>query len=123
MKNIKVVTEDYSSASWNGFYFYTYSGCNNNITLKDAIESYIKNIRLSHAQNTIYCYSRDLLHLLERIGNIKMSSLDEEVFNNFSSQIFGGGIKKSCRSVITLNRIKSTYRSFFIWCYKKKLLM
>ena len=113
MKNTKVITPGSSNVTWNGIYAYIYKASKNNIFLNDAIESYIENLQHSCASNTLYCYSSDLHHLLEKVGNIKLSSISEEILQDCIDQIKNCGIKKPVHSASTMNRVKSVYRSFF----------
>ena len=106
----------------NGKYTYIYNATGNDICLEMAIKSYLENLQNSCARNTLYCYTKDLDFLLEQIGNLKMSGISENVLNNFITQLCSTGIKCSTRSGTTLNRIKSVYRSFFNYCYKRKYI-
>lgn len=121
MKNIYEVISYYSNITWNGIYLYDYSVNyhKGELFLDNAINLYLEYIRCSKSQNTHYCYSRDLHYLLKKIGNVKLNSITEEILQGVSSEITGKGIKKPFRSGTTLNRIKSVYRSFFSWCFKK----
>jgi integrase/recombinase XerD len=49
-----------------------------------------------------------------------MNNIDEENLNNFITQLCCSRKKRSNLSGTTLNRIKSVYRSFFNYCYKRK---
>ncbi len=120
MKILNVIVHEYSNTTWEGKYAYTYNTNKNDIDLKTAIKFYLENLQNSCARNTLYCYSRDLNFLLEQIGNIKMNSIVEDVLNNLITQLCSSGKKCSNRSGTTLNRIKSVYRSFFNYCYKRK---
>ncbi len=120
MKILNAIVHEYSNTTWDGKYAYTYNASKNDIDLKMAIKFYLENLQNSCAPNTLYCYSKDLIFLLEKIGNIKMSSISEDVLNNFITQLCCSGKKCTNRSGTTLNRIKSVYRSFFNYCYKRK---
>ena len=120
MKISNAIVHEYSNTTRDGKYAYTYNAGKNEIDLEGAIRFYLENLQNSCALNTFYCYSRDLSYLLEEIGNIKMSSLSGDVLNNFIAQVCCTGKKCCSRSGTTLNRIKSVYRSFFNYCYKRK---
>ncbi|MBU2445534.1 MAG: hypothetical protein KJ666_08185 [Bacteroidetes bacterium] len=136
MKKTKAITHQNTSVTWKGIYFYEYLIPNdlknsfrripkseNEIFLKRAICLYLENIKHYCAQNTFYCYSRDLHYLLEKVGNIKLNNINEENLQNSIAQINNSGLKKLKRSASTMNRIKSVYRSFFSWCLKKNTLI
>ena len=116
MQILNAITPVYSNVTWAGKYAYIYNAGKNDIYLKMAIIVYLENLQNSCAPNTLYCYSRDLNVLLEQIGNIKMSIISEDTLNNFITQVCCSG--KKCGT--TLNRIKSAYRSFFNYCYKRE---
>ncbi|MHB8854366.1 MAG: tyrosine-type recombinase/integrase [Ignavibacteriaceae bacterium] len=120
MKILNVIDHEYSNTTWDGKFAYAYNASKNDIDLKMAIKCYLENLQNSCAHNTLYCYSKDLNFLLEKIGNIKMISISEDVLNNFITQLCSSGKKCSNRSGTTINRIKSVYRSFFNYCYKRK---
>ncbi|MHB8871820.1 MAG: tyrosine-type recombinase/integrase [Candidatus Doudnabacteria bacterium] len=122
MNILNAITPECSNITWVGKYAYKYDESKNDINLKWAIKIYLENLQNSCAPNTLYCYSRDLNFLLEEIGNIKIASLNEDVLNNFITQLCCSGKKFSIRSGTTLNRIKSCYRSFFNYCYKRKYI-
>ncbi len=119
---LNAIIPKYSNVTCSGKYSYAYNSSGNDIYLDEAMRFYLKNIQNSCAPNTLYCYSRDLNFLLERIGNIKMNSLGEEALNNFITQLCCSGNKCSKRSGTTINRIKSGYRSFFNYCYKREYI-
>ncbi len=112
-----------TSVTWNGIYSYEYLDSKDELFLKRAINLFLKNLEYSNTPNTLYCYSRDLHYLLEKVGNIKLNSISEEILQNGITQLKNSGIKKTSRSVSTINRIKSVYRSFFSWCFKKNTLI
>jgi tRNA U34 5-carboxymethylaminomethyl modifying GTPase MnmE/TrmE len=87
MKISDAVVNEYFNTTWDGKYTYTYDVGKNDIDRKGAINFYLENLQNSCAHNTLYCYSRDLNFLLEQIGNIKMDSLDEDILNNFITQL------------------------------------
>ena len=120
MQILNAITPVCSNVTWAGKYAYIYNACENDINLEMAIKLYLKNLQNSCARNTLYCYSRDLNFLLEKMGNMKMSNLNEYVLNNFITHLCYSGKRCSHRSGTTLNRIKSVYRSFFNYCYKRK---
>ncbi len=122
MKILNTIFPERSNSTWNGKYSYTYSAGENGIDLEDAIKNYLEHLHNSCAPNTLYCYSRDLNFLLKHIGNIKLDSLSEDVLNDFITQLCCSGKKCSKRSGTTLNRIKSVYRSFLNFCFKKNIL-
>jgi len=122
MKISNAIYPERSNLTWNGKYSYTYNANGNDIYLDEAIRFYLKNLHNSCSPNTLYCYSRDLNYLSEQIGNIKMNSICEDVLNNFITQLCSSGKKCSKRSGTTLNRIKSGYRSFFNYCYKREYI-
>ncbi|MBI5807323.1 MAG: hypothetical protein HZA74_02875 [Ignavibacteriales bacterium] len=136
MKNTNAITPVYSNlpahlafdeskragqanVTWNGIYSYEYLDSKDELFLERAINLFLKNLEYSNTPNTHYCYSRDLHYLLEKIGNIKLSSISEEVLQDCIDQIKNCGIKKPVHSASTMNRAKSVYRSFFKWCFKK----
>jgi len=122
MKKLNIIIPINSSAKWAGEYSLYYNECGNEVYLNDAIEYFLKNLQSSSAVNTFYCYSRDLNLLLEAVGNIKMYSIDVDVLNNFITELCFSGKKCIKRSNATINRIKSVYRSFFNYCYKRKFI-
>ena len=90
------------------------------INLEAAIKAYLEHLKASClAANTIYCYSRDLKRLLERIGNIKLNLLNTGMLDKHIIQLRETGLHSSTRSLVTMNKIKSVYRSFFKWCFIK----
>lgn len=108
-----------TSVTWNGIYSYEYLDSKDELFLERAINLFLKNLKYSNTPNTLYCYSRDLHYLLEKVGNIKLNSISEEELQDCIEQIKNSGIKKLVRSASTMNRVKSFYRSFFKWCFKK----
>ena len=72
MKILNAIVHEYSNTTWDGKYAYTYNASKNDINLKMAIKFYLENLQNSCAPNTLYCYSKDLNFLLEKIGNKKI---------------------------------------------------
>lgn len=130
MKNTIAVHSDYSNVTWNVTYSYNYFVIKpayqvvmKEVSLIRAVESFIEHLNYSYASNTCYCYARDLSRLLKRMGNININQMSGEILNDFINQICNSGIKTSSLSAVTINRIKSVYRSFFKWCYKKNYII
>jgi site-specific recombinase XerD len=88
------------------------------INLKNAIYIY-KNYLIASclSTNTIYCYSRDLDSLLKKIGNINLNTISVEMINQLIICLRNSSIKSTGLSNSSTNRIKSTYRTFFNWCF------
>jgi site-specific recombinase XerD len=122
MKILNPIVHKYSNTTRDGKYVYTYNASKNDIDLTGAINFYLENLQNSCAHNTLYCYTRDLNFLLGQIGNVKMGSLDEDILNNFITQLCCSRKKASRLSGTTLNRIKSVCRSFFNYCYERKYI-
>jgi len=90
------------------------------INLEAAIKAYLEHLKASClAANTIYCYSRDLKRLLERIGNIKLNLISGGMLDKHFIHLRETELDSSARSIVTINKIKSVYRSFFKWCFIK----
>lgn len=126
MKNTIAVYSYYSNVTGNVTYSYNYFVSKpayqvviKEVSLNRAVESFIEHLNYSYASNTCYCYARDLRRLLKRMGNININQMSGEILNDCINQICNFGKKTSSRSAATKNRIKSVYRSFFKWCYKK----
>jgi integrase/recombinase XerD len=90
--------------------------------LNEAIDHFLEYHKHSYSQNTIYAYSRDLNFLQNKLGNTLMSSINEELIHGFISQFDSSNIKIPYLSIASLNRTKSSYRSFFNWCYTKRYI-
>ena len=88
------------------------------ICLKNAIYVY-KNYLIASclSTNTIYCYSRDLDSLLNKIGNINLNTINAETINQLIIYLRNSSVKSTVLSNSSTNRIKSTYRTFFNWCF------
>ena len=90
------------------------------IELEAAIKAYLEHLKASClAANTIYCYSEDLKRLLDKIGNIKLNLISGGILDKHLIQLRETGLDSSTRSIVTMNKIKSVYRSFFKWCFIK----
>jgi len=99
------------------------SGKRTEINLEDAIKAYLEHLKASClAENTIYCYSRDLKRLLENIGNIQLNLLNTAMLDRHIIQLRETESNSSARSIVTMNKIKSVYRSFFKWCFIKSFI-
>ncbi len=122
MKTIQAINSYHSNTTWSGHYSYRYFVARKEISLESAITLFIENLKNYCAQNTHYCYSRDLSKLLETAGNDYLHCLDANTLNNYIRQICVSGSKVINRSETTINRIKSVYRSFFKWCYVQKYI-
>lgn len=108
-----------TSVTWSCIYSYEYLDSKDELFLERAINLFLKYLECSNTPNTLYSYSRDLHYLQEKAGNIKLNSISEEKLQDCIEQIKNSGIKKRVRSASTMNRVKSVYRSFFKWCFKK----
>jgi integrase/recombinase XerD len=88
------------------------------INLKNAICLY-KNYLIASclSTNTIYCYSRDLDSLLKKIGNINLNTINVGMINQLIVCLRNSSVKYTGLSNCSTNRIKSTYRTFFNWCF------
>jgi len=90
------------------------------VNLEPAIKAYLEHLKASClASNTIYCYSRDLKRLLDKIGNIKLNLISGGMLDKHFIQLRETELDSSTRSIVTMNKIKSVYRSFFKWCFIK----
>lgn len=93
------------------------------INLETAIRAYLEHLTASClASNTIYCYSRDLKRLLSKIGNIKLNLISGGMLDKHFIQLREMELDSSTRSIVTMNKIKSVYRSFFKWCFIKSFI-
>ncbi|MCL4511473.1 MAG: tyrosine-type recombinase/integrase [Bacteroidetes bacterium] len=98
------------------------------ISLRSAINTYLDHLRASGlSSNTIYCYSHDLIRLLNEFSDMNLKSINQEVLDEHIIHISAERAKRSVsntlqRSISTINRIKIVYRSFFKWCLAKGLM-
>ncbi|MEW6508216.1 MAG: tyrosine-type recombinase/integrase [Bacteroidota bacterium] len=119
-KTIPVVY--HSCITWSGKFSYTFKSDRDEILLNEAIDHFLEYHKHSYSQNTIYAYSRDLNFLQNKLGNTLMSSINEEHIHGFLSQFDSSNIKIPYLSAASLNRTKSSYRSFFNWCYTRRYI-
>jgi site-specific recombinase XerD len=119
-KTIPVVY--HSCTTWSGKFSYTFKIDRDEIFLHEAIDHFLVYHKHSYSQNTIYAYSRELKFLQNKLGNTLMSSINEELIHGFLSQFDSSNIKIPYLSIASLNRMKSSYRSFFNWCYTKRYI-
>lgn len=56
-------TNYHSNITWQGTFCYTFNCNRNEIFLNEAIGKFIEHLKPSCAQNTVYCYSRDIYKL------------------------------------------------------------
>jgi len=88
------------------------------INLRNAIYLF-KNYLIASclSENTIYCYSRDLYSLLKLLGNININTINAGMINQLIIYLRNSSVKSSGLSNCSINRMKSTYRTFFNWCF------
>ena len=95
------------------------------VTLRSAINIYLNHLRASGlSSNTIYCYSHDLIRLLNEFSDMNLKSINQELLDGHiihvsAERTYRSGSKAFQRSICTVNRIKIVYRSFFRWCVAK----
>lgn len=83
-----------------------------------AVRDYILHIKAAgRATQTILCYRCDLERLIGILGNIEMRNIKDNDLNKAIIQLTYSG---TCikRSVVTMNRLKSVYRTFFKWAFE-----
>ncbi|MDA8240437.1 MAG: tyrosine-type recombinase/integrase [Nitrospiraceae bacterium] len=86
--------------------------------LGSAINCFQRHLKAAgRAPSTIASYSHALELLMGIVGNVKLAQINEEMIENAVIRL-----SSAARSTVTMNRIKSTFRSFFAWAAKSGLI-
>ncbi len=92
-------------------------------TMTHLIDDFVVHMRAAgRATSTIACYQQDLDHLAGILGNISPRRISDRDMDRAVVRISTAKRNGVLRSSVTLNRIKSAYRSFFKWAYDSKRL-
>lgn len=85
------------------------------------IKDFILHLRAAgRATSTIACYQRDLFRLSHVLGSIQPQCIGDKNIDRAIVRIATAKRNGARRSSATMNRIKSTYRSFFKWAFDSK---
>lgn len=94
-------------------------GNNKEPDLYCAMQDFITHLKAAgHSPSTISCYLYDLELLKRTIDNMKLSHITARHLENAVIRLRDSSIREDVRSAATLNRIKSTFRSFFKWAFE-----
>lgn len=81
-----------------------------------ALQDFLIHLKAAgRSSSTISCYLHDLELLKKTIGNMELRHITDRHLESAIIRLRDSSISGAVRSAITLNRIKSAYRSFFRW--------
>jgi integrase/recombinase XerC len=87
--------------------------------LYHALQDFLIHLKAAgRSPSTISCYLHDLEMLKGTIDNMKLIHITARHLENAVIRLRDSYIRKDVRSAATLNRIKSTFRSFFKWAFE-----
>ncbi|MCL5063043.1 MAG: tyrosine-type recombinase/integrase [Nitrospiraceae bacterium] len=89
------------------------------IDLYHAMQDFLIHLKAAgRSSSTISCYLHDLELLMRTIGNMRLSRITDRHLEKAVICLREFSINGAVRTSISLNRIKSAYRSFFKWAFE-----
>ncbi|MCL5061609.1 MAG: tyrosine-type recombinase/integrase [Nitrospirae bacterium] len=89
------------------------------VDLYHAVQDFLIHLKAAgRSSSTISSYLHDLELLKSTIGNMKLSHITDRHLEKAFIQLGDASARKDARSAITLNRIRSVFRSFFKWAFE-----
>lgn len=83
----------------------------------EAVSDFLTHLRsCGRAISTLQTYSRDLAELISAVGDLPLSEITDSVLDRAVVRLREASSTGRARSVLTMNRIKSAFKSFFGWC-------
>jgi integrase/recombinase XerD len=97
----------------------TFVSKNEEIMLSRALNDFMKHLQAAgRSKSTIVSYHRDLDRLMKILGDKEMDSIKDSHVNDAVIRLCSCNRGKSKRSAVSMNRLKSVYRSFFRWSFE-----